>query len=301
MPRSPEAAKARALLLVLATIWGSTFVAIQTGVGLVSPLVLIALRFALAALVIGACRPALVREGLRLVPRTLVLSLSMLAGFALQTAGLLTTTPARSAFLTSLSVVFVPVLDVLDTKRLPRARLLLAAVLAAAGVLALFHPLGGEWRIGDTLTLLSAVVFAVYILALDRESRRHEAWTLVMAQALAIAALAGAGAGVGHWLGFPARLVPAPAALFVVAYLGIVCTAITFWMMAWAQARVSAVEAAVIYTLEPVVAALFSLALGRDAFSLQLPLGGALVVAAMLVASTDPSEPHPVAPPEGID
>jgi drug/metabolite transporter (DMT)-like permease len=291
-----EAGRARTLLLGLTVVWASTFVVVHTAVGLVSPFVLVASRFAVAGVAIAIASPRTLRAGWRLIGPAMGLSLSMLAGFGLQTTGLATTTPARSAFLTSLSVIFVPVLDMFDTHRLPRWRLLAAAALAATGVFALFHPIGGEWHHGDSLTLASAGVFAYYVVALDRQSRKHAALPLVMAQCLTIGALAGLAAPF-----VAPRFVVAPGSFLVVGYLGIVCTAMTFALMTWGQARVSAVEAAIIYTLEPVVAAIISIGVGREPFSWKLPLGGTLVVAAMLFASTDPTEPHPVAPPEGID
>jgi len=293
---SPDSGRARTALIVLTAIWGSTFVVLQSGVTLLSPFVLISLRFLVAGVAMAIFRPVSFFESRKLILVSLPLSLSMLAGFALQTYGLETTTPARSAFLTSLSVVLVPVLDFFDTKRLPRWRLAAAALTAGTGIYVLFRPIGVEWRRGDTLTVISALVFAFYITELGRRSREHKASSLVMAQCLTISILGGALALATH-----PRFAADWRAFAVLGYLGVVCTAVTFLLMTWAQARVSNIEAAVIFTLEPVIAAIFSVLLGREAFQTKLWGGGALVVAAMILASTDPSEPHPVAPVEGID
>lgn len=292
-----ERIRARNALLVMTSIWGSTFVVLQSSVDRMSPLVLVSTRFLLAAFVLAAIRPSAVRAAMPLIVRTLPLSFSMLAGFALQTSGLETTTPARSAFITSLSVILVPVLDMFDTKRLPRWRLAAATGIAGIGIFALFHPIEGEWVAGDTKTLIAAALFAWYIVDLGKQARRNGPAELAMAQFLSIG-LAGAIAAL--FLETP-RFDGSLPAYLALAYLGIVCTAFTFVLMTWAQARVNTVTAAIIYTLEPVIAAAFSVALGREPFRLQLAVGGTLVVVAMLVASTDPSEPHPVAPPEGFD
>ena len=276
--------RARIALALLTTIWGSTFVVIEAGLGGASPYVLVAARFALASLVLTLWRPSALLPALRTMRAALPLTLTMVLSFGLQTFGLLTTTPARSAFLTSLMVVFVPAFELLHARRLPRPRLLLSVLIAASGVFALFYPLALEWRLGDTLTLLSAISFGYYVVALSRAAPHHDAHTLVLAQTIGIAILAIPCALVFDTLTFEF----APGTLLVVAYLGVICTAFTFTVMTRAQAIVPPIEASVIYTLEPVTAALFSLALARDVWRWQLGVGGALVVLATLVAATAP-------------
>jgi drug/metabolite transporter (DMT)-like permease len=277
--------RARLALALLTVIWGSTFVVVEAGLGGASPFVLVASRFALGSVVLLLWRPRALGPALRATRVALPLTLTMVLSFGLQTFGLQTTTPARSAFLTSLMVVFVPLFELAYTRRWPRPRLLVAVGLAALGVFVLFHPVGLEWRLGDTLTLLSAVSFGYYVFALSRLAQQHDTATLVLAQTLGIALLSVPCALVFDTLTFDF----APRTLLVVAYLGVICTALTFTVMTRAQARVPAVEASVIYTLEPVIAALFSLALGRDSWRWQLAAGGALVVLATLVAGLAPA------------
>jgi drug/metabolite transporter (DMT)-like permease len=268
------------MLFLLTAIWGSTFVVLQSALDSISPFVLIASRFALAALTLVAIGAVPLAAAVRAIPAALPLSLSMLAGFGLQTIGLQTTTPARSAFLTSLSILLVPPIEFVLVRRRPRAMLLLAVGLAAAGVYLLFRPIGAEWRRGDSLTVIAAVTFAYYIVELARQSRRLDAATLVLSQSLTIAAIA---VPLALWFETP-RFVPDPGAILGLVYLAIACTAFTFFLMTWAQARVEPLEAAVIYTLEPVVAALFSVALGREPLGFKLVAGGSLIIAAMLTS-----------------
>lgn len=281
--------RARVALALLTTIWGSTFVVIEAGLGGASPFVLVAARFALASLVLALWRPRALGPALRATVAALPLTVSMVAGFGLQTFGLQTTTPARSAFLTSLMVVFVPAFELIRMRRLPRPRLLVAVAVAALGVFALFHPVALEWRLGDTLTLLSAIIFGYYVVALSRLAQLHDVTVLTLAQTLGIAVMAVPCALVFDTITFDF----APGTLLVVAYLGIVCSAFTFTVMTRAQAIVPAVEASVIYTLEPVSAALLSLALARDVWRWQLAAGGSLVVIATLVAATSSPEAPP--------
>ena len=281
---APTLARARVALVLLTVLWGSTFVVIEAGLGGASPFALIAVRFAIAAAALVAFRPRALVPALRATVPALPLTLTMLLSFGLQTAGLQTTTPARSAFLTSLMVVFVPGFEVLYTRRAPSPRVLGAVLLASLGVFALFHPVGLEWRLGDTLTLLSAVTFGYYVSAVARAAPRFDAVALVLAQSLGIAALA-----VPCALVFETpRFAFAAPTLLAVAYLGVVCTALTFTVMTRAQAVVAPVEASVLYTLEPAVAAGLSLLFARDVWRWQLGAGGALLLVAALVAATTP-------------
>jgi drug/metabolite transporter (DMT)-like permease len=285
--------RARLALLSLTLIWGSTFVVIEAGLGGASPFALIAVRFAIAAAALVAVRPRALVPALRATRAILPLTLTMLLSFGLQTAGLQTTTPARSAFLTSLMVVFVPGFEVLYTRRMPSSRVLGAVVLATVGVFALFHPVGLEWRLGDSLTLLSALTFGYYVSAVARAAPRFDAVALVLAQSLGIAALA-----VPCAILFESpRFDLAGPTWLAVSYLGVVCTAFTFTVMTRAQAVVAPVEASVLYTLEPAVAAGLSLLFARDVWRWQLGAGGALLLVAALVAATSPApEETPQAP-----
>ncbi len=283
-PAPATHARARIALGLLTVVWGSTFVVIEAGLEGASPFVLIASRFAVASIALLLWRPRLLRPALRATRIALPLTLTMVLSFGLQTFGLQTTTPARSAFLTSLMVVFVPLFEIGRTRRAPPARTLASVGLAAVGVFALFHPVALEWRLGDTLTLLSAVSFGYYVVTLSRLAQEHDAGTLVLAQTLGIAVLAVPCALLFDTITFDF----APSTWLVVAYLGVICSAFTFTVMTRAQAVVPAVEASVIYTLEPVIAALFSLALGRDVWRWQLAAGGSVVLLATLVAATAP-------------
>jgi len=285
--------RARVALLSLTLIWGSTLVVIEHGLGGASPFALIAVRFAIAAAALVAVRPRALVPALRATRAILPLTLTMLLSFGLQTAGLQTTTPARSAFLTSLMVVFVPGFEVLYTRRWPSSRVLGAVVLATVGVFALFHPVGLEWRLGDTLTLLSALTFGYYVSAVARAAPRFDAVALVLAQSLGISALA---VPCAFLFESPRFDLAAPTWL-AVSYLGVVCTALTFTVMTRAQAVVAPVEASVLYTLEPAVAAGLSLLFARDVWRWQLGAGGALLLVAALVAATSPTpEDMPASP-----
>src|ERR1700722_9874412 len=100
------------LALVLCTfIWGATFVVVKDALADISVLAFLAVRFALATLLMAVMfRSSIARLDKRGVWAGTQIGLFMFGGFVFQTAGLRWTTPSKAAFLTGSSVVLVPLI-----------------------------------------------------------------------------------------------------------------------------------------------------------------------------------------------
>jgi drug/metabolite transporter (DMT)-like permease len=272
-------------LLVLTLAWGTTFHFVKGVLAVASPGAFLVARYAAAALPLALVRlavrarrsPGLWRDGG-------VLGLLGLAGFVLQTIGLRYTTPARSAFLTGLSVLVVPFVARFALGRAVRAASWMGVALAVAGLALLTRPFGegiaAEVRLGDALTAACALAFALQIVLTSEWSPRHDLAPFVLAQ------VAAGLAGALLLLPLEAVLVdPAglPRLAATALFTGVPMTAGAFFVMAWAQRRTTAVRAALIFSLEPVSAALFSHFYGGEPLSGLDWAGGALVVAGVVV------------------
>ncbi len=272
-------------LLALTLLWGTTFSLVKEALEGVSPGVLLALRFGLAAAVLGAVwavrrdrvGPGFLRHGV-------LLGLAMLAGFWLQTAGLRYTTPARSGFLTGLSVLIVPFIARFGYGRRVRLASWGAVALAVVGLLVLTRPwhdgIAEGVRLGDLLTFGCALAFAFQVFFTAEWAPRQPLVPFVGAQ-VGVTLL---GALLSLAVEGP-RLAPAsPLRLAaVVVFLGGVMTAFAFFVMNWAQRHTPAVRAALIFSLEPVAAALFSAwYLGEPLGPWELGGGGLIVLAVIL-------------------
>lgn len=272
-------------LLVLTLFWGTTFHFVGEVLEIASPGVFLVARFATAALVLGAV--ALVRRdrvGPGFARHASLLGLFMLAGFVLQTIGLRYTTPARSGFLTGLSVLIVPFLARFLIGRRVRPAAWVGVALAVVGLAVLTRPfdetIGELVRLGDILTVGCALAFALQIAFTSEWSPRHPLVPLTLAQV----SLTGLGA---------ALLVPVEGAYLhleaagrfagTVLYMGVLMTAGAFFVMNWAQRRTTAVRAALIFALEPVAAALFSHHYGGEPLSVADWTGGGLIVLGVVV------------------
>jgi drug/metabolite transporter (DMT)-like permease len=270
-------------LLILTLAWGTTFLLVKNALAGTSAGVFLLLRFAVAtaaiALVVAVRRDRPTRAAVR---HGLLLGLAMFAGFALQTIGLRFTTPARSGFLTGLAVLIVPFLARFLLRRRVHPAAWLGVALAVGGLLALTRPFGAgvaaEVRTGDLITMGCAVAFAFQIIYTSEWSPKHPLALLTLIQVgttLGLSAL---------FLPFePVRLAATPALWGTVLYTGLCMTALAFFVMNWAQRHTTAVRAALIFSLEPVAAALFSHLVGGEPLVALDWCGGALIVLGVVV------------------
>lgn len=288
-------------------IWGATFVLIKSALADASPLVLLLLRFAIAApllLLIFARRGALREPGLARAGG--VIGLFLWAGYTFQTIGLQYTTPAKSAFITALSVVLVPLLVVVVFRRGLRLWVVAGVGAAAVGMYFLTVPPGKfTMARGDLITLFCALAFAAHIVAVGHYIPRHgfaglAVWQVAAALvlttlALPLAASTGLEATHLHWT---------PRLALALAVTAVLATALAFSVQTWAQQFTSPTHTAILYSLEPVFAALTSYVVAGERLGRRELLGAGLILAGVLLAELRaapgpdvPGMPAPANPP----
>jgi drug/metabolite transporter (DMT)-like permease len=271
-------------LLVMTAVWGSTFVLIKGVLDRMPVADFLAVRFVIAAVVMFALFH---RHVLRLPRRQLLrgVALGVLYGVGqlLQTWGLALISPSVSGFVTGMYVVFTPILATLLLRQCMPAIVWLAVGLATLG-LALLSLNGFAVDEGVWLTLLSALLYGMHIVALGHWSRANEAFGMSAVQ-MAVIALVCLLATAGH--GGP-MLPPDRHAWLAVLYMALIAGAGAMLMQTWAQAHLPATRAAIVMTTEPVFAAGFAVALGSDVLTWRMLVGGGLVLAAMYLVELMP-------------
>lgn len=284
--------KLRAYLLMLFTVavWGSTFVLIKAALADASPAAFNLARMTLAFLVLAVAyhrswrgiRPWHIAAGA-------LVGLCLATGYQFQTIGLVYTTPSKSAFITGLVVVLVPLLSSIRGLRPPGARpprwnAFLGAALAFLGIVLLTAPAAARTsllpdlssiNIGDILTLGCSVAFAFHCLALAHFSPRIDFRPLALLQ-------------VGWCAVFMAlslRAIERPHILWTprifvaLAIAAVLATAAAFSIQSWAQSILPATHTALILTMEPVFAWITSYLLLGERLALR-PAAGALLILA---------------------
>jgi len=303
--------KTRAYLLMLFTVavWGSTFVLIKAALADSTPAAFNLVRMLLAFAVLAVAyhrsfrtiRPDQLAAGA-------VVGLCLAIGYQFQTTGLALTTPSKSAFITGLVVVLVPLFSTIPALRPPGARrpgwnAFLGATLAFLGILLLTAPAGSSQNFafplanlfpdlssinaGDLLTLGCAAGFALHCIALSRVSPRIAFRPLAILQ-------------VGFCAVFMALSLPliehphihwTPRLALALAIAAVLATAAAFSIQSWAQSILPSTHIALLLTLEPVFAWITSYLVTGERLALRPAIGALLILAAIALTELVP-QPH---------
>ncbi len=271
-------------------IWGSTFVVVKEALQDAAPLPFIAVRFTLAGVLLFAA----VSRGLverRTVTPGFFLGFFLFAGYLLQTTGLVYTTPSKSAFITASSVIMVPMIQVFHGFRL-RWATVVGALCGLAGIYFLVLPSGlAAVNRGDIFTLFAALAFAVHIVLVGVYTKRFSFRHLVPVQILTVGVLAILTLPFISEVRF--QLTAGLAAALVLT--AVLPTAFAFSVQNWAQQFTPPAHTALIFALEPVFAAITSRIVLGEQFGGKAFLGGALILAGMVVSEVwSGTPPSPV-------
>jgi drug/metabolite transporter (DMT)-like permease len=297
MPLRRHNLAAHLLLIGVTLVWGATFTLVKSALADISPLLFNLFRMALAAVILLAFNASTLRNLTRRDLRLGALAGVFLGlGYQFQTSGLAHTTASKSAFITGLVVVFVPLLSGVPAFHAsgapkPGPAAYVGAVVAFAGLILLTTPphsgaamLSGL-HVGEYLTLGCALAFAAHLLTLSHaapsvSARRLGTLQIVFCTLLLLVTLPLGGHLMLH---LTARLV---IALAITAVLG---TAAAFTIQSYAQQHLPASHTALILTLEPVFAWLTSLVFLHERLGPRALAGAGLILLGILAAELGPT------------
>jgi drug/metabolite transporter (DMT)-like permease len=275
-------------LALIALLWGTTFVLIKRALSDVSPVLYLAIRFTLAAVLLAAWFHRRVRLGFghQEYWAGLRVGAILMLGYILQTVGLQTTTPSKSAFVTGIYIVLVPFAASLVNSTRPRGFEVAGVLIAGLGM-GLLSMQGETLTIekGDLLTAGCAVAFAFHIVLLGRWAPRFGFESLSLLQiagaaAVAIVAVPLVESPVIHW---------SPAVIAAILIGGVLATALAFVLQTWAQERTTPTRAALIFSLEPVFAWVVSWIYEGELFSARAAIGALLILGGILTVELKPT------------
>lgn len=275
-------------LVAISFIWGATFVIVKDALSDVSTLLFLALRFSFAAALLFVVFHRGLRAPLdrRSLAGGLFCGTLLFLGYAFQTAGLRFTTASRSAFITGLYIVIVPLLASLLTRRMPRVVEAAAVTAAVSGTWLMTSTASGiDLNTGDWMTLVCAFAFSAHILAVAHWTHRLNYEWLTVLQVGAVAAWSLATFSVMEtpmvrWT---------PSLFFALGATGALATALAFSLYTWAQRHTTATRAALIFALEPVFAGLTAWLWAGELWNLRSVSGAALILAGILLIELRPA------------
>jgi drug/metabolite transporter (DMT)-like permease len=299
--RGSRSLRAHVLLVTVVAIWGSTFVVVKGALSAISPLLfnLIRMTLAFACLAI-VYRGHFGRVDRRSLSAGAIVGFCLAMGYQFQTAGLRLTTPSKSAFITGMVVVLVPLLCAIPflrprNSRIPAWNAWLGALIAFVGIVLLTTPPGSGFalhsiNIGDVLTFGCALGFSLHVLALAHLSPRVPFEQLALLQVGFCAVFMAISMPLLErpWIHWSLRLL---VALLVTAVLA---TAAAFTVQSWAQKLLPATHTALILALEPVFAWLtsflfFGERLGRRGATGALLILAGIALTELILAPVQPT------------
>lgn len=266
---------------IAASFWGFDTILIKLTIVTFPPLFYLGIRFLLAGAIMAVFFWAKITSlGKSAWLWTFLAGAMLFGGFALQTVGLRYTTPGISAFLTMTYFIFVPIFKSFISRKLPESRLIAGILLVAVGMWLLFFQNRFVFGLGESLTLLSAVLFAVHILVVDK------AVNLVNTVALATVQV-----GVTGFLSIILALLwePFPRGFTPLSVLAISFGTLfgsigAYLVQTWAQKLTPPSHVGLLLSLEAIFALLFSLLFGLDVLTRNGILGLALVFLGTILA-----------------
>ena len=286
--------RAEILLLLLTVIWGSTFVIVKSVLDENSPLWYTAFRWILSTLILGLVFLRRVRNVSRkTLVRGSILGLLLYVGFVLQTVGLETTTASKGAFLTGMLVVFTPIVHYIAQhflhlgKKSLKVGNVFGVVCAAAGLYLMMSPAGSQFVVGDGLTLIAAFLFACYIVYLDYVSDEPEKMQLAFVR-FALCALVGVVLAAG--LEVP-KVTLSRDFILALFYLTVFATIIAMAVQIRYQGDTTPTRAAVIFSLEPVLAGIFAYFVRGEIIGTLGVIGGAIIIVGLLLSEFSDAVP----------
>jgi drug/metabolite transporter (DMT)-like permease len=271
----------------------------------VGPILLLAWRFALAGVLWFVLFPRARRNwSIGSLRKTAGVGALLAAALVLQHLGLDRTSEAVSAFLTSLTILFVPLVMTIVLRQPPRAVLWVAVGVAVLGIWLMTGATPAGFGVGEWLGLACALAFSIYILAINSAVASDDPWRVAGGQFVVV----GVATFIAAWL-----VAPAPRTLMLVWHeqawghlllLTVFPTIIAFGLLTFFQPRIDPTRAALIYLLEPVFAAGFArIVAGRELGAMALLGAGLILLANALVElfgnrRSSPKQPVPVHRPE---
>ena len=275
-------------MILTTMIWGVTFVMVKDALNDASPFMFASLRFGLSFIL--AC--IYVNKGIKTIDSKamiggLVCGICLYIGYAFQNYGLMQTTPSKSAFITSVSVILVPIILVVFRIKSVHLRMWVATFFAIVGLYILLDPAGGEFNIGDILTFGCALSFAIHIIFQDYYlSNGVNVSHLLLTQLMFVTFFSCLSVCTMEDL----SIVISSRLIIAILVTGIFATFVALFIMAWGQTVLSPSKTAILLSLEPVFAASFSTMFAGEILGIHGWIGGGIIVFAILSLEFYPSK-----------
>jgi len=278
--------QAEIYLLGIVIIWGSTFAIIKGVIDQISPFTFLAYRFLLAALILYLIFWKRIKENIdkTILKKGSLIGIFLFMGYAFQTVGLKYTTATKAGFITGLSVVLVPIISHFFIKEKINRNSVIGVILAFIGLWFLNYSSSFSFNLGDFLVLLCAVSFALHIISVGLFSKKLDYVLLAITQITVVFVLSLLMALIFErpaiHLSYSSNI------WWSIVLTGVFATALAFYMQNRFQRYSTATKTAIIFSGEPIFAAVFAYFLLGEKVGLIAWIGGLLIIFGMIISQS---------------
>jgi drug/metabolite transporter (DMT)-like permease len=278
-------------LLLVTFIWGTTFVLVQNAINSIQPFAFNGIRFLAAAAILILWLFFFERKQIKKINKRLILTGTFIGfwlflGYATQTAGLLYTTSSKAGFITGLSVVCVPLFSKFILKQSLRRNAVIGVITAMIGLFLLTATDISDFNIGDGLVFICALCFALHIIFTGKFTGNYPSLLLTVIQLATVSFLS----IISSFL-FENWKEPFRPDIFLTKNVGIAllitsvfATAFAFLVQTNFQKYTTTTRVALIFTMEPVFAAITGYVWARDHLAYSALLGCVFIFSGMIFA-----------------
>lgn len=278
--------QAEIYLLGIVIIWGATFAIVKGILDQIMPFTFLAYRFFWAAFILGLIFWKRLKNIDKIIlGKGFLIGIFLFLGFTFQTVGLKYTTATKAGFITGLSVVLVPIISHFFIREKISKNSIRGVILAFMGLWFLNYNSSFIFNFGDFLVLLCAVSFAMHIISVGLYTRKVDYVLLVIVQLTTVFVLSFLMAlffeRPGIHLYYPSGV------WWSIILTGIFATALAFYMQNKFQRYSTATKTAIIFSGEPIFAAIFAYLLLGEKVGLIAWIGGLLIIFGMIISQRE--------------
>jgi len=275
-------------MIFITMIWGITFVMVKDALNDAPPFIFLALRKGIAFLAGVIYLHQNIKKITTLeIIGGLVCGIVLYTGYSFQNFGLILTSPSKSAFITSVSVILVPVLLLIFGLQKIKIRFWIIIMMTLFGLYILLNPIGGNINFGDILTFGCAFSFALHIIFQDIYLKRKvDVVRFFVIQVMFVFLFS----SISGFIFEGSSIVLSERLFIAIAVTGILGTFVAIIIMLWAQTILTATQTAILLSLEPVFAALFSVFYAGEILGVFGWIGGAIIVFSVALSGLSSSK-----------
>lgn len=276
--------RADLLLFLITAFWAVGCLLMKIGLNDLQPFNLVALRFIISVVVTGFIfYKRVFRADLQTVKLAFALAVVLFGVFMTAAYGIQGTTVSNAGFLTAIPVAFVPIFSVVFFRQRTDGKTLTGIVLTVAGVALL--TLNGSFSVnpGDGLCVLCSVIYALYMILIDKITPRVDAIALSIIQFLFVGLFC-----LAFSAAFETTKLPTTAGSWlIVLAMSLLATSAAFIIQAMVQKDTTPVHAGIIFGTEPLFTAIIAAAFLGEKLSTPGYLGGMILMIGIFVIEFD--------------